>query len=717
MSDSLDKFVLSYEVRLADSLSRLERLNDQMKKVDQHSAKASKSITSELKGALDSLTNSLGGVDGALGRVMARMAGLGGAAGVMVAGVTAAVALAAKGIRDMNAMSDLSFKTGIGTLQMENIQRNVSRFSNGRVSRDTTQQGMTQWRDFWKDAYVNPQGKSALAMSRMGINPRATGPNASMSAVAAWMHANPNDALAIGNQIGWNPNLTNAMAAGGSNITSMSMSPDAVKDHEQAQRAANDVNKFIGDLNESLKEWSFESADKVINFFRSVGHFMGGVGEALGKSAIAESEMATGQVINPNAKTNLTPAQQRQLEDNQKAAKQQAEAAQKASDTEDAAARANAEQDARWQQILASFSTSVDKFTGGAISQQEALAAWAGFLGQSNGLPGSTKPMSYGASQASFNSGTQNAAMFGTGGGTSWQSSPYAKEFGAAAKKFNVDPQMLAAIMHVESKGDPNAVSPTGAGGLMQITRGNQKAYGLKDYRDPASNIMVGAQILSEFLKRNHGNVDAALAGYNGHSDPNYVAKVRAVYGSGAAGGGGTYSPVYNDAMNPNARGSWTFTGPVLGRKNGESRDSLAYSHIQQEVAGALKIPLAQLNGFISKGDVNWVGSNLMSKAINARQALKMQLNNPALPDTQRSQIFGQLRTADLEISNLQKYMPTIESMARQGPREVSLGQARDIIINVNGATDPKAVAAEVNNQLTKAVNDLLSNHTTGIKG
>jgi hypothetical protein len=58
------------------------------------------------------------------------------------------------------------------------------------------------------------------------------------------------------------------------------------------------------------------------------------------------------------------------------------------------------------------------------------------------------------------------------------------------------------------------------------------------------------------------------------------------------------------------------------------------------------------------------------------------------------------------------------EVVGRQQPGEQSrtVGE-RPIIINVNGATDPKAVGEEVNKQLTKSMNDLLYNFSTGVKG
>jgi soluble lytic murein transglycosylase-like protein len=74
-----------------------------------------------------------------------------------------------------------------------------------------------------------------------------------------------------------------------------------------------------------------------------------------------------------------------------------------------------------------------------------------------------------------------------------------------AAKKHEVDPNLLAALMQTESNGNPNAVSWAGAIGLMQVMDGPA---------DPEANIDAGAKMLKSNLKR-FGSIDLALAAYN----------------------------------------------------------------------------------------------------------------------------------------------------------------------------------------------------------
>ncbi|HEX3723652.1 MAG TPA: peptidoglycan DD-metalloendopeptidase family protein, partial [Nitrolancea sp.] len=88
----------------------------------------------------------------------------------------------------------------------------------------------------------------------------------------------------------------------------------------------------------------------------------------------------------------------------------------------------------------------------------------------------------------------------------------------AAAKAHNVPSALIAAIMAVESSGNPNAVSPAGAQGLMQIMPDQLTRLGVAQalWQDPASNIDAGARYLSESLA-NGGTIQSAAARYFGN--------------------------------------------------------------------------------------------------------------------------------------------------------------------------------------------------------
>lgn len=74
-----------------------------------------------------------------------------------------------------------------------------------------------------------------------------------------------------------------------------------------------------------------------------------------------------------------------------------------------------------------------------------------------------------------------------------------------AAQKYGLDPNLVAAVMTMESAGDPLAWSGADARGLMQILHGPW---------DPKTNVFTGARMLAQFLAQ-FGSVRLALAAYN----------------------------------------------------------------------------------------------------------------------------------------------------------------------------------------------------------
>ncbi len=85
----------------------------------------------------------------------------------------------------------------------------------------------------------------------------------------------------------------------------------------------------------------------------------------------------------------------------------------------------------------------------------------------------------------------------------------------AAALRHRLHPELLAAVARVESGFDVRAVSPKGAGGVLQLMPATARRFGVRDRFDPAQNVEAGARYLSWLLDRYGDRVDLALAGYN----------------------------------------------------------------------------------------------------------------------------------------------------------------------------------------------------------
>jgi soluble lytic murein transglycosylase-like protein len=85
----------------------------------------------------------------------------------------------------------------------------------------------------------------------------------------------------------------------------------------------------------------------------------------------------------------------------------------------------------------------------------------------------------------------------------------------SAATRHRLSPALLHAVIDAESAYNPNAVSPKGAVGLMQLMPGTASRYGVSDRTDPAENIEGGARYLRDLLTLFNENLSLAVAAYN----------------------------------------------------------------------------------------------------------------------------------------------------------------------------------------------------------
>jgi soluble lytic murein transglycosylase-like protein len=102
----------------------------------------------------------------------------------------------------------------------------------------------------------------------------------------------------------------------------------------------------------------------------------------------------------------------------------------------------------------------------------------------------------------------------------SWEKVPlntqaYRAEIRSASQFNAVDESLIRAIIHAESAYQPDAQSPKGAQGLMQLMPSTQVELNVTNPFDPVDNIRGGAHYLSRLLDEFGGDLDLAAAAYN----------------------------------------------------------------------------------------------------------------------------------------------------------------------------------------------------------
>lgn len=126
----------------------------------------------------------------------------------------------------------------------------------------------------------------------------------------------------------------------------------------------------------------------------------------------------------------------------------------------------------------------------------------------------------------------------------------YAAKVQELARRFDLSPALIEALVWQESRWRANAVSPVGARGLAQLMPATARELGV-DPADPFANLEGGARYLRAQIDRFDGDLEKALAAYN--AGPGRVERAGGV---------------------PEIRETKTYVAAIMGRLSNHSREA-----------------------------------------------------------------------------------------------------------------------------------------------
>ena len=694
-----------------------EEANKKAKKANQEALSSAKSFAGD---ASDEIAKLVPGVDNVTKSVL----GMGTAFGV----ASAALAVLAGGIGAVMNLKDRYEKqrqtgmdVGVSAPRMEEYQRKFQKYGAGRVSRDQTLENIQKISEARSAAYADPtrMGEKARLMRMIGIDvgklgEKPIGTNEMMAKLGQkFAGGTEAQAQAIGAQFGLSQDFTTAlrkMGASAGKITETSR--EELTGEKETNKNLDKFNESLSKMNEEFVKAGTAIGEQLLPFLTKVGDLgaktakylpkateeagtffgefggpakmMAGAGGALwdkitGKGEFGESynkRMGRGE-YSPEAISKREQEKKAKEQEKKENGGIEKSVDQIAEDFDRTNAK-NKESTDVFQQAINMFSGAVSSFAN-AVDERQAWAAWAGEVGKAAGLSSPGAP----GETPGKNAPPKGPAFSGT-----TQYDPFFEE---AAKRFKVSPSTLKMIAQAESSMNPQAVSSVGAQGLMQVMPENSRKLGVKSPFDPRSNIMAGAEIFAGNLKAAGGDVRTALMMYHGGYD-------RSAWGA--------QTLAYPDrVLNPGALSS-----------RGESKANINLAAVQANVAQRLGVDVRQVRqGGISKGDITWTLNQKEAELQNKIIDLNRQSHTANLPKTEYDRIARETQETQMGLEATRKYRGNIEDKAREGGRQVTIGQM-PVYVNVTGAGNPEKIMHDVRENTQRGVQDALNSVHDGKK-
>lgn len=299
------------------------------------------------------------------------------------------------------------------------------------------------------------------------------------------------------------------------------------------------------------------------------------------------------------------------------------------------------------------------------------------------------------------------------------------------ASKHGVSSALINAIVHTESAFKPDATSPVGASGLMQLMPDTAKGLGISNSRDPEQNLEGGVRYIKEELDRYNGDLDKALMAYNwgrGHLDEylkakaagknvsiptetqNYVIAVKKRMGRYSEG------TTTTSTVPSNSRGDTRYTNKEAydglrikssesyGGKGGAIGHTIDFAHVIQDTLGE---SLERFTGFddtYNRKTKNHSGGKGVDFTI--KDGLTLSVSNKVEAD-----LYAQAKAQGYEIKVLNEYDPKKRSAGSAPHMHITVvGRTGDVPVVVSNQEETKASNQNVeDNSDTEALQKMLA--------
>jgi hypothetical protein len=749
MADSLDKFVLQYTVELKDSIKRLEQLQDKVRKTASEQDKVIDKFKELTNRVMPEIGAKLGGIE-RMGVLLSKIPPAAYGAVAALLAVAGAIKLITYNMREYDAQRATAQRAGMSPIQVEDFQRQFARGSGGRVGPEAARNAIETIADKLRAAQTDPNmnNRASIALRMAGVSVR--GPQGELTSTTEAIKQMMDKMAVSSEQVAVAMGTVNGLTIDQAKALreyaieqgrSSTLTNGEFQARQKANASMEAFRRSMGAADEQLREARQTLADSLTPALEAFGQVAETVTKGLKEGAKGAVEGwnifkdfhvnlwknlknallnpgeegiagALGSAVSKTFEDTIGQSDERQ----QKATEKVVKEANKGAELE----RQNIIQ---YERAANLFSNAVMSFAN-AIDEREAWAAWAGLAGAASGLRNDQGPSGniapphprFGETPVAGAGLSRGAAaspgdiVAGIKLAPNGINNNYDSLIAEASKKYGVPFDLIKKVISGESKFDPNITSPKGAMGLMQLMPEIQKAYGIANAYDPASNIMGGTRLLAENLKATGGNVEMALKMYHGgpnqakwgrytNAYPSYILGQN--IGQAASAEVAPARPFYKGAR---------FEAP--------SPSTMARDDVIRNIEAATGVPFAQIKqGGLSKGDMSKVMGEMYNGQINHINSIKTRLEGIGLPATEVAKLKRELQDAQKNLETMKKVGGEVVGLGAEGGRNITFG-ANSVIISVNGSDNPFATARAVKEEFYKKTENtaLVNQQSNSIK-